>query len=95
MKTTRRQKLLAGEDMLCSNINVKAHCTNCTIGRRMRQVAPRMLTSAHLWIFALLPLPWLVRAILPLRRAARIALRVAFGARLTLTLDQSPIRFLS
>lgn len=41
-----------------------------------------MLTFAHLWIFALLPLPWLVRAILPPRRTARVAVRVPFGARL-------------
>jgi Ca-activated chloride channel homolog len=41
-----------------------------------------MLTFAHLWIFALLPLPWLVRAILPPRRTARVAVRVPFGDRL-------------
>jgi len=41
-----------------------------------------MLTFAHLWIFALLPLPWLVRAVLPPRRMARVAVRVPFGDRL-------------
>jgi Ca-activated chloride channel family protein len=41
-----------------------------------------MLTFAHLWIFALLPLPWLVRAILPPRRRPPAAVRVPFGARL-------------
>jgi len=41
-----------------------------------------MLTFAYLWIFALLPLPWLVRAILPPRRTARVAVRVPFGDRL-------------
>jgi Ca-activated chloride channel family protein len=41
-----------------------------------------MLTFAHLWIFALLPLPWLLRAILPPRRTARVAVRVPFGERL-------------
>jgi Ca-activated chloride channel family protein len=46
------------------------------------QEEPRMLTFAHLWIFALLPLPWLLRAILPPRRAARVAVRVPFGDRI-------------
>lgn len=41
-----------------------------------------MLTFAHPWLFALLPLPWLVRAILPPRRTARVAVRVPFGDRL-------------
>ena len=41
-----------------------------------------MLTVAHLWIFALLPVPWLVRAVLPPRRTARVAVRVPFGDRL-------------
>lgn len=41
-----------------------------------------MLTFAELWIFALLPLPWLLRAILPPRRTGRVAVRVPFGARL-------------
>ena len=41
-----------------------------------------MLTFAHLWIFALLPVPWLVRAVLPPRRTARVAVRVPFGDRL-------------
>lgn len=41
-----------------------------------------MLTFAHPWLLALLPLPWLVRAILPPRRTARVAVRVPFGDRL-------------
>jgi Ca-activated chloride channel homolog len=41
-----------------------------------------MLTFAHLWIFALLPLPWLLRAVLPARRTAHVAVRVPFGERL-------------
>ena len=41
-----------------------------------------MLTFAHVWIFTLLPLPWLVRAILPPRRTERVAVRVPFGDRL-------------
>jgi Ca-activated chloride channel family protein len=41
-----------------------------------------MLTFAHLWIFALLPLPWLLRTILPPRRSSRVAVRVPFGDRL-------------
>lgn len=62
-----------------------------------------MLTVAHLWIFALLPLPWLLRRILPPRRAGRVAVRVPFGRRLnevtpgasTLTkARRGPLRFL-
>lgn len=41
-----------------------------------------MLTFAHLWIFALLPLPWLLREVLPPRRTSRVAVRVPFGDRL-------------
>jgi Ca-activated chloride channel family protein len=41
-----------------------------------------MLTFAHLWIFTLLPLPWLLRMILPPRRQSRVAVRVPFGYRL-------------
>ncbi len=41
-----------------------------------------MLSFADLWIFALLPLPWLLRAIVPPRRTERVAVRVPFGARL-------------
>ena len=40
-----------------------------------------MLNFAHLWIFALLPLPWLLRALLPPRRTACVAVRVPFGER--------------
>jgi Ca-activated chloride channel family protein len=41
-----------------------------------------VLTFAHLWIFALLPLPWLLRAVLPPRRVSEVAVRVPFGDRL-------------
>ena len=41
-----------------------------------------MLTFAHSWIVVLLPLPWLLRALLPPRRAAQVAVRVPFGDRL-------------
>lgn len=41
-----------------------------------------MLTFAHSWIVVLLPLPWLLRAMLPPRRAAQVAVRVPFGDRL-------------
>ena len=41
-----------------------------------------MLTFAYSWIFILLPLPWLLRAILPARRTAQVAVRVPFGERL-------------
>ena len=41
-----------------------------------------MLTFAHLWIYALLPLPWLLRAILPPHRTSQVAVRVPFGDRL-------------
>jgi Ca-activated chloride channel family protein len=40
-----------------------------------------MLTFAYLWIFALLPLPWLLRRVLPARPASRLAVRVPFGER--------------
>jgi Ca-activated chloride channel family protein len=41
-----------------------------------------MLTFAYLWIFALLPLPWMLRAVLPPQRQSRVAVRVPFGYRL-------------
>ena len=41
-----------------------------------------MLTFAHLWVFILLPLPWLVRALLPPRRVSEVAVRVPFGDRI-------------
>ena len=40
-----------------------------------------MFTFAHLWIFSLLPLPWLLRVILPPRRVSEVAVRVPFGDR--------------
>ncbi|MCB1232030.1 MAG: VWA domain-containing protein [Verrucomicrobiae bacterium] len=41
-----------------------------------------MLTFAHPWLLILLPLPWLLRRLLPPRRANRAAIRVPFGDRL-------------
>tara|TARA_R110002096_G_scaffold28985_3_gene87503 strand:- start:58 stop:1095 length:1038 start_codon:yes stop_codon:yes gene_type:complete len=41
-----------------------------------------MLSFAYLWIFSLLPLPWLLRAVLPPRRVSEVAVRVPFGDRL-------------
>lgn len=41
-----------------------------------------MLTFAYLWIFILLPLPWIVRAFLPPQPASQVAVRVPFGDRL-------------
>ena len=49
-----------------------------------------MLTFAHLWIFALLPLPWVLRAILPPRRTSVVAVRVPFGDRLRAAIAESP-----
>lgn len=41
-----------------------------------------MLTIAYLWVFLLLPLPWLVRAFVPPRQVSEVAVRVPFGARM-------------
>lgn len=41
-----------------------------------------MLVFAHPWLFALLPLPWLLRAVLPPRRSSQTTVRVPFGKRL-------------
>jgi Ca-activated chloride channel family protein len=41
-----------------------------------------MLSFTFLWIFALLPLPWLLRRFLPPRRQSEVAVRVPFGDRL-------------
>ena len=49
-----------------------------------------MLTFAHLWIFALLPLPWLLRALTPTRRTAVVAVRVPFGYRLRAAVAEVP-----
>lgn len=52
-----------------------------------------MLTFAYLWTFLLLPLPWIVRAVLPAQRASQVAVRVPFGDRLrAATLDGSAVR---
>lgn len=41
-----------------------------------------MLSFAYPWLFVLLPMAWLARTLLPLRRTARAAVRVPFGDRL-------------
>jgi len=61
-----------------------------------------MLTFAVLWMFVLLPLPWLLRMALPPKVAARPAVRVPFGDRLQTAMSQGgvaqlrrgPLRFL-
>jgi Ca-activated chloride channel family protein len=49
-----------------------------------------MLTFAHLWILALLPLPWLLRAILSPRRVSEVAVSVPFGERLRGVMTNAP-----
>lgn len=41
-----------------------------------------MLTFAYAWILFLLPLPWLLRALVPARKTTQAAVRVPFGDRL-------------
>ena len=41
-----------------------------------------MLSFDYLWILALLPLPWVLRAILPPRSPSQVAVRIPFGNRL-------------
>jgi Ca-activated chloride channel homolog len=50
-----------------------------------------VLSLAHLWIFALLPLPWLLRAILPPRRVSEVAVRIPFGDRLRGAMTNAPL----
>ena len=49
-----------------------------------------MLTFAHPWVLALLPLPWLLRLILPARRVAELGIRVPFGDRLRAAVADEP-----
>ena len=42
-----------------------------------------MLTFAHPWLFLLLPLPWLVRSMLPIHHERKAAVRVPFLQRLS------------
>ncbi|MCC9643631.1 VWA domain-containing protein [Rhodopirellula sp. JC740] len=54
-----------------------------------------MLTFAHLWCFAFLPLPWLLRLALPAQQRHEVSVRVPFGSRLRKVLGQpgiSPIK---
>jgi Ca-activated chloride channel homolog len=48
-----------------------------------------VLNIAHQWIFVLLPLPWLLRAVLPPQRIAQPTVRVPFGGRLRVALADS------
>lgn len=48
-----------------------------------------MLTFAYVWFFLLLPLPWLVRRLLPPRRLSETAVRVPFGRRLRRVMGSS------
>ena len=45
-----------------------------------------MLTIAHPWLFILIPLPWLVRSLLPTHRERKHAVRVPFLQQLTRSL---------
>lgn len=49
-----------------------------------------MLNFVHPWLFALLPLPWLLRVLLPPRRTGSVAVRVPFGDRLLAASRSSP-----
>ena len=48
-----------------------------------------MLTFAHLWLFALLPLPWMLRFLLPAKLRIQAAVRVPFGDRLRAALGET------
>ena len=51
-----------------------------------------MFAFAYPWIFALLPVPWLVRYFLPARESNGVAVRVPFGERLTAVMqNQTPV----
>jgi len=47
-----------------------------------------MLTIAHPWLLLLIPLPWLIRRLLPVHHKSREAVRVPFMQRLSLSLNQ-------
>ena len=48
-----------------------------------------MLTFSYLWIFALLPLPWLIHATLPSRQVSDVAVRMPFGDRLRVAMGSA------
>ncbi|MEZ5430151.1 MAG: VWA domain-containing protein [Verrucomicrobiales bacterium] len=52
-----------------------------------------MLTFSYLWIFALLPLPWLIHATLPSRQVSDVAVRVPFGDRLRVAMGSASCRW--
>jgi len=47
-----------------------------------------VLTFAYLWVFMLAPVPWLLRWLLPARNVAEVAVRVPFGDRLRLAMEE-------
>jgi Ca-activated chloride channel family protein len=49
-----------------------------------------MLTIAHPWLFLLIPLPWLMRKLLPAHHERKEAVRVPFMQRLSRSLDLQP-----
>ena len=49
-----------------------------------------MLTFAHAWLFLLLPLPWLIRKMLPTHHERKAAVRVPFLQRLSRLAGQKP-----
>ncbi len=51
-----------------------------------------MLIFAHPWLFLLLPLPWLVRSLLPVHHERKVAVRVPFLQRLSRLVGLQPGR---
>lgn len=49
-----------------------------------------MLVFEYLWIFLLLPVPWLIRVLLPPRQIDQLSVRVPFGVRLSETMGREP-----
>ena len=49
-----------------------------------------MLTFAHPWLFLLIPLPWLIRKLLPAHHQRKAAVRVPFMQRLSQRVGQQP-----
>lgn len=61
------------------------------------EVKDFMFVFAYPWVLVLLPLPWLVRTLLPAREMGQVAMRVPFGKRLAVVLsgtnhDQETVR---
>lgn len=62
----------------------------CIHGRHPAHKAIKMLTFAYPWIFLLLPLPLLVRWVMPSHRESRSAVRIPFFQRLARATGQQP-----